>query len=232
MKVQEMIRLNNEKRKLLTEENETAYGDMLVYIRSNSNKSEQQTEEVLLELLDHLLEAQKEGKSAWDVFGDELSCYCDEIIAEIPAEKAGDHLKFYGYIALNFLGSAIFFTGAITAILYYFFDLGPGEFNIPVGSGLLALIAGLVIFFLFINYLIHWMKHLAFNKRKSWVDFLLLWFSIAIFLATFSIILLLSFKFVPPFGTTLTIPNLVLAVIGGLLYLVSFIMNKTFRIIS
>ncbi|HDR4761175.1 TPA: hypothetical protein ACQ75Q_000675 [Bacillus thuringiensis] len=57
MNAQDMIELNNKKREFLTSENEAAYGDMLVYLRI-SNVPEQQMEELLLEILDHLIEAQ------------------------------------------------------------------------------------------------------------------------------------------------------------------------------
>ncbi len=62
----------DEKRKELTEENRKVYEDMLTYLRLSYNKSERETEEILLELLNHLLEAQKAGKSA------------EEILALIP----------------------------------------------------------------------------------------------------------------------------------------------------
>ncbi|WP_347862474.1 hypothetical protein U0355_04750 [Salimicrobium sp. PL1-032A] len=58
MQKKEMIKSNNEKRKELTEENREYYEDMLLYIRLSYSKSEQDMEEVLAELLDHLLEAQ------------------------------------------------------------------------------------------------------------------------------------------------------------------------------
>ena len=62
MNAQDMIELNNKKRELLTPENEVAYSDMLVYLRL-SNVPEQQMEELLLEILDHLIEAQAENKT-------------------------------------------------------------------------------------------------------------------------------------------------------------------------
>ncbi|WP_339288736.1 DUF1129 family protein [Ureibacillus sp. FSL K6-0786] len=67
--VKELIRQNNEKRKQLTPENQQYYENLLVYIRANLSRNERATEEVLLEMLEHLLEAQKEGKTASEVFG-------------------------------------------------------------------------------------------------------------------------------------------------------------------
>ena len=63
-------------------ENEKYYSDMLIYIRLQLSLSEQQSEEVLMEMLDHLLDGQHEGKSAQDIFGADPKGYADEIIRE------------------------------------------------------------------------------------------------------------------------------------------------------
>ena len=63
MNAEQLAELNFEKRKELTKENLKYYEDMLLYIRLSYDKSEQETEEILSELLDHLLEAQKEGRT-------------------------------------------------------------------------------------------------------------------------------------------------------------------------
>lgn len=78
MNAEELIQINNEKRKELTKENKEYYEDMLVYVRLSYDKSEQETEEILTELLDHLVEAQEEGTTAKDVFGQEPKKYADE----------------------------------------------------------------------------------------------------------------------------------------------------------
>jgi DNA-binding ferritin-like protein (Dps family) len=71
----DLIEINTEKRKQLNKQNEAYYDNMLVYIRTHLTISEQQTEELLLEILDHLLEAQDHGKSAAQVFGDDPQVY-------------------------------------------------------------------------------------------------------------------------------------------------------------
>lgn len=97
MTEKEMVKLNNEKRKLLTAENEAAYGDMLVYLRI-SNVPEQQMEELLLEILDHLIEAQAENKNAYDIFGDDLQSYCDELISALPTQTKLEKTSLIGFI--------------------------------------------------------------------------------------------------------------------------------------
>ncbi|MES9670928.1 hypothetical protein [Bacillus pseudomycoides] len=79
MNAKDMVELNNKKRRLLTPENENIYGDMLIYLRFTSTP-QKQMEDLLLEILDHLLDAQKDGKNAYDIFGEDLKAYCDELI--------------------------------------------------------------------------------------------------------------------------------------------------------
>lgn len=101
MKAKQLIEENNQKRERLTKENEKYYGDMLVYIRLQLTLSEQQSEEVLMEMLDHLLEAQNEGKTAKDIFGPNPKQYADEIIENLPKEKKRQVLPFISGLALN-----------------------------------------------------------------------------------------------------------------------------------
>lgn len=96
MNAQDMIELNNKKRELLTPENEVAYSDMLVYLRL-SNVPEQQMEELLLEILDHLIEAQAENKNAYDIFGDNLQSYCDELISALPTQTKLEKASLIGF---------------------------------------------------------------------------------------------------------------------------------------
>ena len=84
MTVDELLELNNERRKQLTKGNLNYYEDMILYLRLADNKSEQEIEEILAELLDHLIQAQQEGKTAQQVFGDNPKQYLNEIIGELP----------------------------------------------------------------------------------------------------------------------------------------------------
>ncbi len=101
MKAKQLIEENNRKRDRLTKENEKYYSDMLVYIRLQLTLSEQQSEEVLMEMLDHLLEAQNEGKTAKDIFGPNPKQYADEIIENLPKEKKRQALPFISGLILN-----------------------------------------------------------------------------------------------------------------------------------
>lgn len=105
MSVNKMIKKNNVLRKQLNEQNLKVYEDILVYIRA-SHLSEYETESLLLETLDHLLEAQKDGKTAEDVFGSDITAYCDELIENMPKEKfTVSMLGFfqYGFLTLGWI---------------------------------------------------------------------------------------------------------------------------------
>ncbi|ANU10495.1 hypothetical protein A1A1_03982 [Planococcus antarcticus DSM 14505] len=83
----ELIKENNDKRELLNTENERVYEDLLVYIRTDLRVDEHASEEILMDLLDHLLEAQEYKKNAADLFGDSPQAYADELIANLPSQK-------------------------------------------------------------------------------------------------------------------------------------------------
>jgi DNA-binding ferritin-like protein (Dps family) len=97
MKLKEMIRETNRLRAQLNEDNKAYYGEMLVYIRS-SDIDQRKAEEMLLEILQHLLQAQKEGRSASVVFGNQPIEYCRELMEQIPkpplSERSYDCVGF------------------------------------------------------------------------------------------------------------------------------------------
>ncbi|HLQ71622.1 MAG TPA: DUF1129 family protein [Bacillota bacterium] len=84
MDTAELIDQINEQQECLTKENKKYYEDILVYVRLSFDKSEQETEEILAEILDHILLAQEEGRQATDVFGVNPKVYLQEVIGELP----------------------------------------------------------------------------------------------------------------------------------------------------
>src|SRR5699024_2584206 len=136
MEPKEIIALNNEKQKQLNEANAQDYEDMLVYIRISSTKSEQQTEEILLELLEHILHAQNEGKTARAIFSNDLKAYSQELIEEIPEETMSNQIKLSFKFNLIFLALIRFFKGLTYLIIYNLFDLGNITSTYYLGSGI------------------------------------------------------------------------------------------------
>jgi len=110
MTAEEMIKLNNERRKLLNEKNREYYEKMLLYLRF-SPIPEKTTEELLLEMLDHLLIAQQEGRSAEDVFGTDPEAYCKEVVRSV-GKRSPFGFRRYAFI-FNMGLCIVFFMDAI-----------------------------------------------------------------------------------------------------------------------
>lgn len=85
MKTSHLVERNNELQKHLTEENRKYYGNLLVYIRIMSIiRDEEKSEEMLLEILEDILEGQKNGQSAEHYLGKNPKQVADNIIHELP----------------------------------------------------------------------------------------------------------------------------------------------------
>ncbi|PAV30680.1 hypothetical protein CIL05_06150 [Virgibacillus profundi] len=229
MNAKEIIKLNNEKREQLNEANLAYYEDMLLYIRLSSARSEQYTEETLLELLEHLLQAQEEGRSAADVFGNNPKEYCQELIGEIPEETRKKQVRFSIYIILQFLAIISFVNGIVGFGMYYFFDLGSDMTTFSIGSGIAIVIIDLLILYLFITIIFRWLRGSAFpkKKQKKWVEFIQIWafstFSIGLFVFVIYIM--------PDFGATMSLPTISFAAIGVILYGLSKLINKKAKMV-
>lgn len=115
----ELHQLNVSRNKELNDENKEYYMNMASYIRT-SNVSYQQSEEILLELIDHMIILQMQGRSAREVFGDEPKVYCDEIINQL------NHVSWMERAILNFkLFSILFFIVSLSTSIagFSYFDL-------------------------------------------------------------------------------------------------------------
>ncbi|MBG9827182.1 DUF1129 family protein [Bacillus wiedmannii] len=164
MNAQDMIELNNKKRELLTSENETAYGDMLVYLRL-SNVPEHQVEELLLEILDHLIEAQAENKSAYDIFGNDLQSYCDELISALPVQTKLEKTSLIGFVS-SLLLAIQFGIDAIVSFFILIFENNVEQFT-PAFSipGTILSVSLIILGILLILYLL---KRYSFDQKINW----------------------------------------------------------------
>ncbi|MEW4220445.1 DUF1129 family protein [Rossellomorea marisflavi] len=127
----ELIELNNRKREELTEENEKYYSDILLYLRLQLTLSEQQTEEILMEILEHLLEGQGEGKTATMIFGSDPKAYADELVEQLPPEDKRSVAGFIALMALNLFGIFLAIRGAGLLITSFFKEV---ENDVFIGS--------------------------------------------------------------------------------------------------
>jgi uncharacterized membrane-anchored protein len=155
LEAKQLIQMNNKNRTGLTPENEKYYDDFLIYIRLQLTVSAQQSEEVLMEILDHLLEEQQEGKSAKMIFGEDPKAFADEIIENLPGEKKRDAIMFVSSLALNLLGIFLIMRGMMLGLISLFKDVSDVVY--PVTSGIIALsilcssLLGVVVIFRIIS---------------------------------------------------------------------------------
>ena len=147
--VKEMIEQNNVKRELLTPENAEYYSNLMVYIRLNGSKNERACEEVLLEMLDHLIEAQKDGKSAVEVFGKSPQDLGDEVIRSLPSEPIWKQFDFIFEILFTLFGWAMIPWGVVTLIKKEDVTLYLGKVGVTV---ILSIIAFTLIMYIILGF--------------------------------------------------------------------------------
>lgn len=222
MHKKEMIKSNNEKRKELTEENREYYEDMLLYIRLSYSKSEQDMEEVLAELLDHLLEAQSQGRTAEDVFGDDPRAYAEDIVGELPTMMTKEKLSLISIGILAFLGVSALFTGIGDLLTYIIMDQSESTRTIHIGSFVLKTGIFIPLAFFFIYVTIQYLRWSTFRKIKRSTEFIITFlFSVAMFLVYFLLIL-----FLPEFGTEINLPLYVSLIVGTVLNVSAWVLSK------
>jgi DNA-binding ferritin-like protein (Dps family) len=123
MNAKKLIEENNRKRECLAPENEAYYSDLLIYIRLKFTLSELKSEEVLMELLDHLLDGQKAGKTANDIFGDDPRGFADELIEHLPKEEKRALIPYIGRIIGDILGWLLIIRGVLFLVLSRFIEV-------------------------------------------------------------------------------------------------------------
>lgn len=116
MKIKQMIRENNRLQEQMTPANLKYYEDMVVYIRT-SPVNQVRGEELLLELGQHLLDAQSKGKRAEDIFGSDPAAYCAELVENLPKLKGISQMQVHlmiPWVALTWFFFAQALIGFIT----------------------------------------------------------------------------------------------------------------------
>lgn len=223
LNVDELVKLNNEKRKLLTEENEAYYSDLLVYIRTHWRISEQQTEEVLMEMLDHLLDAQNEGKSAKDIFGDDPLSFADHVIEEIADEKPRNIIKFVLQLVVLILGWTLIIRGATLIVLSTF-----KEVNEAVNLLQTTVAAIGIILFILINVwmILQTIKKNLFIYPKDKKRDLKAMNRVGLTAGLSMLILLLAIYFTPKMGPEIHFSSFASFIIGGVLILLHYLNKK------
>lgn len=221
LSVQRLIAENNQKRALLTKENEAYYTDLLVYTRLQWRLSEKQSEEILMEMLDHLLDAQAEDKSAKEVFGEDVFSFADDLIEEIAEEKPRNIVLFLGGLALNLLGWFLVIRAGILTVIGFFTNIKT-EINIFHTSIVSLAIIGFV--FLNIWFIFRIIKQDLFKeeKEKQWKQMLKTGSMAAISMAA---VLILT-KFTPEIGLSFPLSPTLSFILGSFLLVSYYIVKK------
>jgi len=222
MNADELIEQINKRQEDLIKENKKYYEDILIYVRLSFDKSEQETEEILSEILDHILLAQEEGRSAVDVFGANPKEYLHELIGELPKMVPKKWSRMIVMMILYFLGSVVTFYPLIGMAIYYIFDKGELYQTFHLGTGIVILAISLPTGFILVyavNYLLRWLCFR--NIRKMW-EFLLYWLYGVVSVGIFLAILFLM----PSFGQVVQMPLYVMLIIGLVLYVAGRITRK------
>lgn len=213
--IKTLIAENNKKRKLLNEENVTYYENFLTYIRSHLFKDERATEEVLLEIVDHLLLAQEEGKSAKEVFGKNPKELADDVVENLPTEPFRNIFVFGVELMITLLAS---FTVVIGIM-----DIFMGQSKtIYAGNAFLIIGAFMTLLALVIWIFMKMLKEDSFNpsKSKKFYVFTGLTFMIG------SIAIALLANKMPAFGRAIELGEYGMFGVGCVLVLISFLMKK------
>ncbi|MCU9612658.1 DUF1129 domain-containing protein [Caldibacillus lycopersici] len=215
-----LIEQNNQKRELLTQENEKYYSDMLLYIRLQWSLSEQQSEEILMELLDHLLEGQSEGKTAQQIFGADPKAYADEIILQLPNEERRKRLPFIAGLVGNLLGWFFIIRGVILLIAPLFQKQEVNE-SFYLLSAIIIVSVIFVIILFSIRIIFKIISNSLFQEGKSRETV-----KVGLVGAVGMAIILAVTYFLPDFGPKIHFPAYASVIIGAIFWIVSRFLEK------
>lgn len=200
MNAKQLIKENNQKRDQLTAENETYYEDLLLYIRTDWHVSEQQAEELLLELLNHLLEGQQEGKTAVEIFGDNPKTYADQLIEQLPQEEKGSRFDFATSLLLQMGAYVLIIRGVLLPLLSLFTEVN-NEVNLF--SLLLQVLLIAVLVFGIIRYVFHVIHASVFTaNHASWKKYV----KVGVTAALASGVVVLIVAWLPEIGPSFVFP--------------------------
>lgn len=171
----ELISLNNVKRKKLNNENLKMYEKILIYLRAEWRLSDRHTEEVLNDLLDHLLESQENGMTAQEFFGEDPEQFAKALVEELPAQNKRNTFNFITALLFISIGFLTLVNG-IVDMLFAFFQKPQGSFN------LLGFVMGytlmFVMFLITLNYILKRVQKEEFkpelSKKGKFLSYILL----------------------------------------------------------
>ncbi|GEK58225.1 hypothetical protein CHL76_08690 [Marinococcus halophilus] len=218
-----LVEENNEKRNQLNKENKKIYEDMMVYIRLSFNKSEQETEEVLLELLDHLLVLQAEGRDSLELFGSDPRKYAKDIVGELPQTVPKEMIKLFIMGICYFLSVYMLSTGLIQTILSYGFQQLEPMKSYSLGTTAIIIILGSFMLSVVGYSVFRYIKWSCFREVSKIKEFLVTGFIFGIVPGT---VFFAMYYWLPAFGPTITFPVYWLGVAGVVFLLIGELLRR------
>lgn len=182
--VRETIEKNNQLRKKLADENKKYYEQLLLYIRSAGLfYDDYEIESLLMQILQDIISAQKDGQSAEEFFGKSPQLAADELIHNLGKSSKKETLKLVGLI----FGISSFFE-VLNALIT------PDK-----GINIIVLILNGLLSFLFVGVVFFIMHKSIYTKiiKGKVASFLLLWLFFSLIIGSFILIQLL----IPPLLT-------------------------------
>ncbi|MBU7592561.1 DUF1129 family protein [Metabacillus halosaccharovorans] len=217
----QLIKENNEKRELLTAENKQLYEDFLIYMRTELRIAEYESEELLMDILDHLLEAQEDGKDATTLFGSKPKEYAEELIASLPEEKKRYVFPFVISQVFNLLGLFCFIYGLGQLILPYFIEI-PQSISLGNSIGLIMIILAMTYFGIIVFFKLIRSTLFTQNKKKTRHT---MWKAGLLGGGSFAIIMLLTW-ILPDFGPEVQVEWWVYFISGFILVVLSKVIGR------
>lgn len=130
---------NNEKDKLLSQENRRLMTDMVVYLRS-SNLCDYDIEAIRRELFGMIYEAQLRGETADQAIGDNYKGFCDELMESGRQKSFYEKAMEWAYVLVAGLGSLFVVEAVFSGVLYGAFFHGGFTITITLGFAVSAVL--------------------------------------------------------------------------------------------
>lgn len=213
--IKQLINENNEKRKLLNAENKPLYEDFLIYIRTDLRVAEYESEEILMDILDHLLEGQEDGKTATNLYGLQPRSYADELIAGLPHEKKRIVIPYVISQVFNLLGWFSLIYGMVNLVLPRFTKV---DETISLGNSIVLLTVIMIVTAFGVSVIFKLIRSTLFvNKKQRRRAF---WKEGFFGAGSFALIMFLTW-ILPDFGPEVHLEWWIYLVIGAVLVIFS-----------
>ncbi|WP_052254706.1 DUF1129 family protein [Salinicoccus sp. YB14-2] len=217
-----LIQENNDKRELLTGDNKKMYEDFLVYLRTDLRIDEYQGEEILMEILNHLLEAQADGVDADEIFGNNPKGFADELIAELPSEKKRGRTDFIAGQFLNIVAFLLIIQGMLSFVLPYFTEI---DQSVGLGNTVLLGIMITIIVLTAIRVVFKLIRQSLFKENHKKAERIAMLKAAVYGMFGFGIIMAAA-VFVPEFGPVINVEWWAYIIGGLVVYVIGKLVKK------